>query len=198
MEEFFYDETKYIKRQDLKEYVELMLSYDFMPEYIKDGNEFNQVFQYLVNLTLKAPNFIVAYEYALSMLELFDSDEDLIILQKDLERRKFDACEKIAKKEKLFDKTVEWGIHENRPLIRGLFQKANNLWKSDEIKQANELFTKIYKTNENDNIGARYSVKATSEGMSFDEFEKRFTYSDERGSYYKNEELWEWFGEEIN
>lgn len=61
MEEFFYDETKYIKRQDLKEYVELMLSYDFMPEYIKDGNEFNQVFQYLVNLTIKAPNFIVAY-----------------------------------------------------------------------------------------------------------------------------------------
>lgn len=195
MEEFIYDEAKYIKRQDLKEYVELMLKYDFMPEYIKDGKEFNQVFQYLVNLTLKAPSFIQVYEYALSMLELFELDEDLIALQNDLLKRKIEACDKIAEKEKLFTKTVEWGIHENRPLIRGLFQKANNLWKSGEIKPANELFTKIYKTNEDDNIGARYSVKATAEGMSFDEFEKRFTYTDERGSFYKNEELWEWYGE---
>lgn len=73
------------------------------------------------------------------MLELFDSDEDLITLQKDLERRKFEACEKIAKKEKLFDKTVEWGIHENRPLIRGLFQKANN----DEIFSINWDINKL-------------------------------------------------------
>ncbi len=34
MEEFIYDEAKYIKRQDLKEYVELMLKYVFMPGYV--------------------------------------------------------------------------------------------------------------------------------------------------------------------
>ena len=196
MEEFVYDETKYIKPEDLKEYIELMLKYDFMPEYIEDGSEFNRVFQYLVNLTSKAPDFITVYEYALSMLELFELDEDLITLQKELEQRKIEACEKIAKKEKLFDKTVEWGIHENRPLIRGLFQKANNLWRDGKLKQAYELFSNIYKINENDNIGARYSVKATGEGMSFDEFESRFVIEDERGSYYRTPELWNWYGEE--
>lgn len=196
MEEYFYEETKYIKRQDLKEYVELMLKYDFMPEYIKDEKEFNQVFQYLVNLTVKAPNFIVVYEYALSMLELLELNEELTELRNDLEKRKIEACEKIAEKEKLFTKTVEWGFHENRPLIRGLMCKADKLWEAGELKQANELFTKIYKTNEDDNVGARYSVKATGEGMSYQEFEERFTYTDERGTYYKNEELWDWFGEE--
>lgn len=195
MQEFIYEEANYINQKDLNEYAELMLKCDFMPEYIKDENKFKQVFEYLVNLTLKAPGFIQGYEYALSMLELFELNEDLLALQKDLEKRKIEACYKIAEKENLFTKTVEWGIHENRPLIRGLFQKANNLWKSGEIKQANELFTKIYNTNKNDNIGARYSIKATGEGMSFDEFEERFTITDERGSFYKNEELWEWYGE---
>lgn len=81
-------------------------------------------------------------------------------------------------------------------MIRGLFHKANKLWENGEIKKANELFNKIFKTNEDDNIGARYSVKATSEGMSLKEFDERFTVEDESGSYFRTEELWEWYGDE--
>lgn len=83
---------------------------------------------------------------------------------------------------------------ENRPLIRGLYRKADMLWEAGQLKEANELFSNILKTNEDDNIGARYSVKATGERMSYEEFEKRFTV--DGGTGYKVPELWEWYGEE--
>ncbi len=196
MEEFFYDDTKYIKRKDLVDFEDLMMKYDYLPEEIEKEDEFNIVFQYLVNLTIKAPDFLLPYEFALSMLSLMEPDGDLQELQVSLEQRWMQACERVAEKEDIFKKRVEWGWVENRPLIRGLFQKANKLWKAGQLKQAHDLFGKIFKTNENDNIGARYSVKATADGMSLEEFEERFTYSDEDGTYYKNEAISEWFGEE--
>lgn len=195
MQEYIYEETKYIKRQDLKDFNDLLLHHEFAPEDILDEVEFNIVFQYLLNLTIKAPDFLPPYEYAFRMIGQMEQDKDILDLESDLEQRWFKACEKIAHREDIYSKHVPWGFLENRPLIRGLFNKANNLWKAGKLKQANELFSKILKTNENDNIGARYSVKATGEGMSFNEFEERFTQEDESGSYFKNEELWEWYGE---
>lgn len=195
MEDFIYQEENYIKRKDLMDYENLMMKYDFMPEDIQDDNEYNRVFQYLVNLTLKAPDFLQPYEFSLSMAKYLESDKELTLLTSDLRKRLLEACYRIVDKEDIFNKKVEWGWQENRPLIRGLYFEADQLWKQGEIKKAHELFSKILKTNENDNIGARYSVKATQEGLSHQEFEKRFTYSDEYGSYYKHEELTEWFGE---
>ena len=195
MQEFIYEETNYIKRQDLKEFTDLMMKYDFMPEEIQNEDEFNIAFQYLVNLTIKAPDFLQPYEFALSMLSHLEPDEDLRELQTELELRWFYACERIAEKEDIFNREVPWRWQENRPLIRGLYNKADQMWKLGELDEAHELFSKILKTNEGDNIGARYSVKATGEKMDYKEFEKRFTHSDESGSYFKNEELWEWFGE---
>lgn len=196
MEDFIYEETKYIKRKDLKDYDGLMSKYDYAPHEIEDDTEFNIVFQYLENLTRKAPEFIKPYETLLAMVSIYEPNPDLLYLKETIEGKWVKACEKIADRENIFDKKVEWGWMENRPLIRGLFHKANVLWQEGEIEKAHELFSKIYKTNENDNIGARYSVKATSEGMTYDEFEDRFTHTDEYGSFFKNEELWEWYGEE--
>lgn len=98
MKEYIYEETKYIKRKDLNEYADLMLQYDFIPEEIEDNKEFNIVFQYLVNLTEKAPDFLQPYEYALSMLSLIEPDEGLRQLQKDLEAKWVAACQKIARR----------------------------------------------------------------------------------------------------
>jgi hypothetical protein len=196
MEEYVYEEEKYIKRQDLKDYSNLMMEYDFAPEEIQDENEFNIVFQYLVNLTIKAPDFLPAYENCLRMIAYLELDKEIEAIQNDIEVRWIQACLRIAEKENIFKKTVLWGWHENRPLVRGLNSEANRLWTIGEIQEANQLFSKILKTNENDNIGARYSVKATSEGMSYIEFKKRFTFSNDNGSYYKNKELGEWFNEE--
>lgn len=194
MQEFIYEESDYINHKDLKDFEDLMMKYDYMPEDIQDDSEFNRVFRYLVNLTSKAPDFLVAYEFALSMLALLEPDDELREFETDLEGRWIKACEKIAQKKDIYSKQVPWGFMENRPLIRGLYRKADMLWEAGKMKEAHELFSKIYKTNEDDNIGARYSVKATGEGMSYEEFEKRFTVDD--GTGYKVPELWEWFGEE--
>ncbi|MBL4861499.1 MAG: hypothetical protein JKY09_00565 [Crocinitomicaceae bacterium] len=195
MKEFIYEETNYINHKDLKEFTDLMVKYDFMPEDIQNEDEFNIAFQYLVNLTIKAPDFLQPYEFALSMLSHLEPDEDLRELQTELELRWFEACERIAQKENIFSRQVPWFCMENRPLIRGLYNKADQMWKRGELNDAHELFSKILKINEGDNIGARYSVKATGEKMNYKDFEDKFTYSDEDGSFYKNEELWEWFGE---
>lgn len=195
MKEFIYEETKYIKRVDHKDFVQLMLTCDFMPEEIQDGVKFNIMFQYLCNLTIKAPDFLPPYEYVIGMIDELEPTKELGSLQNDLEQRWFEACERIADREDIYSKHVSWGVIENRPLIRGLFNKANKFWESGKLQHANELFNKILKTNTDDNIGARYSVKATAEGMTFEEFEQRFTLEDETGSYFKNEELWKWYGE---
>ena len=195
MEDFIYEESSYIKRVDLKEYTDLMIEYEFQPDLVEDETEFNRVFQYLVNLTEKAPDFLKPYEDVLLMISRIEPVPELVLLQDKIEVQFIESCHRIAEKHNVFNKQIAWGWHENRPLIRGLYSHADILWKEGKLDEAHELFSKILKTNENDNIGARYSVKATKEGMSHKEFEERFTYSDDHGSFYKNEELSSWYGE---
>jgi hypothetical protein len=192
MQEFIYEEEKYLKRDEYNYYSDLLTRYDFMPEEIEDEKDFHIVMNYFLGLTIKAPDFIPAYEYVLRMIDYLEPDEELIGLQKSLEDLWFGACQNVAEKEDIFTKEVPWGWIENRPLIRGLYFKADKMWQQGKLNQANELYRKILKTNEGDNIGARYSVKATGEGMSFEEFENRFTYKKDGMTLY-NEELEKWF-----
>ncbi|WP_417266373.1 hypothetical protein [Brumimicrobium sp.] len=97
MEEYIYDETKYIKRQDLNDFIDQMSKYDFAPEEIESQSEFNIVFQYLISLILKAPDFLQSYEYAFRMIGQLEPDKKLLELEKDLEAKWFDACERIPK-----------------------------------------------------------------------------------------------------
>ena len=193
MKEYFHQESDYIDKANYQAFNEMMVNYDFMPEDIQDEKEFNFVLNYLLGLSLRAPNLILLYEYALGMLNRLKSTKEIDELKNNLEQRKIEACEYVAHQDDIFKKTVVWGFHENRPLIRGLMRKADKLWELGQLKEANELFCNIYKTNKNDNVGARYSMKATAEGISFAEFEKRFTYHDEHGSYYKTDEIISWF-----
>lgn len=193
MKEYFHEESDYIDKANYQAFNEMMVNYDFMPEEIQDEKEFDFVLNYLLGLGLRAPNLILLYEYALGMLNRLKSTKEIDELKNNLERRKIAACEFVAHQDDIFKKTVVWGFHENRPLIRGLMRKADKLWEAGQLKEAHELFSNIYKTNINDNVGARYSIKATAEGMSFIEFEERFTYHDEQGSYYKTDEIISWF-----
>lgn len=193
MKEYFHQESDYIDKANYQAFNEMMVNCDFMPEDIQDKKEFDFVLNYLLGLSLRAPNFILLYEYTLGMLNRLKSTEEIDKLKNNLEQRKIAACEYVAHQDDIFKKTVVWGFHENRPLIRGLMRKADKLWELGQLKEANELFCNIYKTNKNDNVGARYSMKATAEGISFAEFEKRFTYHDEHGSYYKTDEIISWF-----
>lgn len=195
MKEYFHQESDYIDKANYQAFNEMMVNCDFMPEDIQDKKEFDFVLNYLLGLSLRAPNFILLYEYTLGMLNRLKSTEEIDKLKNNLEQRKIAACEFVAHQDDIFKKTVVWGFHENRPLIRGLMRKADKLWELGQLKEANELFSNIYKTNKNDNVGARYSIKATAEGMSFVEFEKRFTYHEGNDAFYKAEEISKWFDE---
>jgi hypothetical protein len=127
------------------------------------------------------------------MLSQFEPSDETETLQNDLEQRIIKACEFIAQQDNIFKKKVVWGCLENRPIIRGLILKADKLWDAGQLKEAHELFSKIYKTNPDDNIGARYSIKATKEGMSHAEFNERFVESDGYQAYYKGREIMQWF-----
>lgn len=193
MKDYFHEEVQHINPIDYATFNGLMGSCDFTPEEIDDPDKFNNVFHFLLELNHRAPNFVQSYEYALGMLMHFEPSDETEALKIDLQNRKIKACEYIVQKDDLFKKNVIWGCLENRPIIRGLMLKADQLWEAGQIKEANELFNKIYKTNPNDNIGARYSIKATKEGMSFSEFEERFVYHEGYSSYYKGEEILKWF-----
>jgi hypothetical protein len=193
MKEYLHQESDYIDSANYKAFNEFLVNYDFLPEEIQDEKDFNFVLNYLLGLSLRAPNFILLYEYVLGMLNRLKATQEIDELKNNLEQRKIAACDYVAQKDDIFNKNVVWAFHENRPLIRGLMSKADRIWESGQVKEAHELFSKIYKTNKNDNVGARYSMKATAEGMSFDEFEERFTYHDEHGSYYKTDEIISWF-----
>lgn len=192
MKEYIYEESDYINPKDYTYFLDISTKHDFDFKAIEDRVEFNIVMQYLINLTEKAVDFLPGYEQALIMIDSLEPDKDLRELKTDLETRYFEACDRITEKEDVFNKVVLWVFMENRPLIRGLYNKANRLWEQGGIDQAHELFSKILKTNESDNIGARYAVKATEEKMRLIEFERRFTFSDESGTFYKPE-LEEWF-----
>ncbi len=195
VEEYVYDEEKYISSKDFSHFDDLMDECDYQPELIQDKGRFNMVLQYLVSQIERSPDFLPSYEYAVGMLNRTKLDKELSELRVELLEKWAGACNRIAEKENIFNKVVLWGWQENRPLIRGLFFEANRLWGEGKIADAHELFSKILRTNSEDNVGARYSVKATGEGMTLEEFEERFTYSDADGTYYKNEELQKWFGE---
>ena len=193
--EFIYDETKYIKRKDLNDFVELMSSCDFIPEEIEDDNQFELALQYLINLTQKTPDFIQPYEYSLSMLEMYEEDQFIKSNKQQLQQQFREACKRIATKEKIFDKKIEWGWVENRPIIRCFYFEALELWEAKKFDAALEILKKLYKSNPDDNIGARFAIKAIGEKMDYATFNERFTDSDEDGIFYKDEELEEWFGD---
>jgi hypothetical protein len=191
MEEYVYQESDYIKAKDLAEFHRIMILYGFMPEDIEDMDEYNDVLLFLFSIAEKAPNFLQAYEYAITMIHQLKETPETIATLKELEHDFMLACERIAIKDDIYTKTVEWSWVENRPLIRGLFRKADKLWIAGNLAEAHELFTKLYKTNEDDNIGVRYCLKAIGQGMSRDDFNKRFVSAD--GGYYISDELEKWF-----
>jgi len=195
MEEFIYEERNYIKSKDLKFYAELLSKYEYYPSGIEDEFQFKIVLEYFISLIERAKDFIPAYQYAHSMIDSLKPNIDVLKEKNDIESKWFEASMRIAEKENIFNKEVAWGWHENRPLIRGIYMGAEKLWKNNEFEKAHELFSKLLKTNENDNIGARYSVKATAERISYDDFEKQFSILHQNGSsYYNSEELGKWFG----
>ena len=88
-----------------------------------------------------------------------------------------------------FPNILRWGFVENRHIIRVIFNFATLLWLADKKDDALDILIKLYKSNLDDNIGARYSILAILEGIeSQKHLEKLFDSGDGYSNWEKQEE----------
>ena len=85
---------------------------------------------------------------------------------------------------------MEWGWQENRPIIRTLMQKAENLWIEsldgpNRQEEAKEIYSQLLRVNPNDNAGARYPLLALLEGMNYAEYDSGFLGENEHDVFEK-------------
>ncbi|MCB0738923.1 MAG: hypothetical protein KDC92_15550 [Bacteroidetes bacterium] len=96
---------------------------------------------------------------------------------------------------------MEWGWQENRPIIRTLMQKAENLW-IDALEvpgleeEAQEIYGHLLRVNPGDNTAARYPLLALLKGMDYGEYESGFLVRDEEMGLVFSEDCETWFAKE--
>lgn len=100
------------------------------------------------------------------------------------------AIELITNKKGEWPQALYWGWTENRHIIRTILNKALSEWDQGNNEEAAQLLRKLFKTNPQDNIGARYYILAIRLGFTLAGFEDRFN----KGGYYNND-LNNWFDE---
>jgi len=157
--------------------------YDLYEEY--DGKNAESMKRQLKQLIEKDPDFLDSY---LFLYEILQDDGNFHEAEKVLNEAYGRALKMITDKKGNWPDILEWGLLENRHIIRTIFNKAISLWRNKEIDNALDLFRKLLKTNPGDNVGARDYILAIRMGMSFEKFEKRFN----KGGYY-DMELVKWF-----
>jgi len=162
--------------------------YDLYEEY--DGKNAESMKRQLKQLIEKDPDFLDSY---LFLYEILQDDGNFHEAEKVLNEAYGRALKMITDKKGNWPDILEWGLLENRHIIRTIFNKAISLWRNKEIDNALDLFRKLLKTNPGDNVGARDYILAIRMGMSFEKFEERFN----KGGYY-DMELVKWFDKNYN
>lgn len=189
MKEFILEEDKLIPKAKYKEYIDLMLKYDFMPHDIENEKEFGVVLTLILTMLEEYPNFIPAYETAITMVDQLEGNEDIL---EDLHFNWSNTCFELANKENIWDKEVLWGWQENRPFVRGLIEIGVRLWDNGEEVEAQQFFSRLLKTNEEDYAGIRHYILAIEQGMTSMEYEMKFAHSEHEG-YLDHSKLNKWF-----
>ncbi|MFH1142450.1 MAG: tetratricopeptide repeat protein [Candidatus Uhrbacteria bacterium] len=111
----------------------------------------------LRNLISKDPEFLDPYLVLADLL--YEQGKD--IEARELLRQAFARAMKIIVDSKgRWPKSVPWGWLENRHIVRAIDRWAHELWEEGRDEYALELFRKLFKSNPNDNIGARYEILA--------------------------------------
>jgi tetratricopeptide (TPR) repeat protein len=100
------------------------------------------------------------------------------------------AIDLVTNKKGEWPEALYWGWIENRHIIRTILNKALTEWDQANNEQAIKLLRKLFKTNPQDNIGARHYILGIRLGFTLVGFEDRFN----KGGYYNND-LNEWFDE---
>lgn len=105
----------------------------------------------------KDPDFLDPYAYA---AEAYYEKEQYDEYMGYSYRAYLKALHKIATKDGVYPKLMQWGWLENRHIIRALNNFALLQWENGNERLALEIFRKLLASNPGDNIGARHSILA--------------------------------------
>jgi hypothetical protein len=136
-------------------------------------------------LIKKDPYFLDPYAILIELLvERGEEEEAIDLMAKSMDN----ALALILDKHGRWPDKMEWGWLENRHIMRILARGAANFWAFGHTEMALEILRDLLRACPNDNLGVRYHISAIREGMTAEEFQRRF----ESGMFVSSE-LEPWF-----
>lgn len=145
--------------------------------------------QYEFNLAEAIEREVLEAEEALRLvLSVLDKTENKLVpaiieviriyncLEDDVNRSRWEeilyeqSCAILLDDNGAFPDLLEWGYTENRPLIRSMFGKAEDLWIAGDVQAAQTIYEGLLKGNPGDHPGVRYNLLGILEGMTFEKF----------------------------
>jgi len=100
------------------------------------------------------------------------------------------ALRLIRDKEGRWPAAMEWGFLENRHVMRALTGKAMQSWQDGASDEALAIFRNLLFACPGDNLGVRYLILAIREGLTFEQYDKKFV---TREGFYDSDKLFKWF-----
>ena len=116
------------------------------------------------------PDFYDSYLYVTNDLRKSGHESEA----RELENKAFKRARiRIEDKQGNWPDRISWGWLENRHIIRALGVGADNLWKDGKTDEALDIYRKLFRSNFDDNIGARYAIIALRMGLGYDQYIKQ-------------------------
>jgi tetratricopeptide (TPR) repeat protein len=125
-----------------------------------------------------------------SLVDLYYSKGEIEKANKIINQASKKALERILDRKGNWPDRLEWGWLENRHIIRAIVNQAILYWKTEETEKALNLFRNLFRSNPNDNVGARYYILGIRLNISFTDFELRFN----KNGFY-DYDIVKWFDE---
>lgn len=129
-------------------------------EYYNIIEESQPVKKMILRMTMlieRDPDYYAPYMTLADLYQDLDEIEKSYELHKVAYRR---AMHRIVDHKGNFPRFLEWGFLENRHIIRTISAWADISWVRQNNETALYLFRNLYRSNPNDNIGARYNILA--------------------------------------
>ena len=118
-------------------------------------------------LIKRDPDFYDPYLYVANDLRKLGRETEARELEDEVFKR---ASRRVEDKEGNWPDEMRWGFLENRHVIRALMTGADNLWRDGKTEETLVVYRKLFRSNLNDNIGARYAIIALRLGLPYEEY----------------------------
>lgn len=159
--------------------------YEFLEDPIADDYiKSEKILKKMIN---KDPYFFDPY----TVLHEYYLNENKVQKAYSLMLKGYQNAIKLIEKDDKFPDILRWRFIENRHIIRVIFNFVTLLWLADKKDDALDILIKLYKSDLDDNVGARYSILAILEGFESQEhLEEEFDGGDGHVDWKKQEQ---WF-----